>query len=156
MSELTARLFGSIRALAYSVNPQIADDLLQEGLLAMLLAINSYDERRGTVKTYVLACAKNRMLSSISRLSLQGGGVDSTEELEAVCESEYDFAKHERFARLCSAVENCLTEAERRVVGCYMTGRSYKETAQLLGITEKSVDNAMQRARKKLKREFEK
>jgi RNA polymerase sporulation-specific sigma factor len=52
-------------------------------------------------------------------------------------------------------MERCLTETERNVIGCYMTGRSYGEIAQTLGISVKSVDNAMQRSRKKLRREFD-
>jgi RNA polymerase sporulation-specific sigma factor len=153
MSELTSRLFPSIRSLAAAVNPKIADDLLQEGLLAMLTAINSYDSKRGSVKTYVLTCARNRMLSTVKQNSLLGGDSDCTDEIPET--DADDFAQRERFYELYSAMERCLTETERNVIGCYMTGRSYGEIAQTLGISVKSVDNAMQRSRKKLRREFD-
>ena len=51
-------------------------------------------------------------------------------------------------------MERQLTERERGVLTAYMTGMSYAEIAQSLEITEKAVDNAMQRARRKLRKEF--
>lgn len=151
-SELTARLFTSIRAMAMSVEPRIWDDLLQEGLLGMISAIGSYDPKRGSVRTYALACARNRMLSTVKQNSLQGGGVDPTEQLEDREESENDFGG--RLDELYEAMERVLTETERGVLACYMMGCGYGETSRRLGISVKSVDNALQRARRKLRKEF--
>lgn len=154
-TELTSRLFPSIRALAVSINPQISDDLLQEGLLGMLSAIGSYDENRGSVRTYALTCARNRMLSTVKQNSLLGGDVDRTDELEdKSADAQSEFEQRERFLELYSAMERCLTKAERDVLTCYMMGCSYAEIAKRLAVSVKSVDNAMQRARRKLRREF--
>jgi RNA polymerase sporulation-specific sigma factor len=151
-SELTARMFPSIRSLAMSINSRIWDDLFQEGLLGMLSAIGGYDERRGSFKTYALTCARNRMLSTVKQNSLLGGEEDRTAELAD--SADVDFERRERFYELYEAIDRVLTKNERECMECYMKGYSYRETAQRLGISIKSVDNAMQRARKKLRDEF--
>lgn len=154
-SELISRLFPYIRALAVSINPQISDDLLQEGLLGFISAIGSYDEKRGSVRTYALTCARNKMLSAVKQNSPLGGETDRAEELEdKAAEGESDFARRERLAEVYGAMERCLTETERNVLACYIIGCSYGEIAKRLGISSKSVDNALQRARRKLRREF--
>ena len=45
-------------------------------------------------------------------------------------------------------------DVEKSVVYSQMSGLSYTETAEKLGLTPKAVDNALQRARKKLKNVF--
>jgi RNA polymerase sporulation-specific sigma factor len=92
------------------------------------------------------------MLSTVKQNSLLGGGIDKTSELED--RADDDFERRERFYELCEAINRVLTKTERDCMECYMKGCSYRETAQRLGISEKSVDNAMQRARKKLRNEF--
>lgn len=152
-SELTSRMFPSIRSLALGIDPQIWDDLVQEGLLGMFSAIGSYDERRGRFKTYALACARNRMLSTVKQNSLLNSGDDKTDELPDKSQ-ESGIESREQFYALYNAVERLLSATERKVLECYMKGCSYSETARRLGISVKSVDNAMQRARKKLREEF--
>ena len=52
---------------------------------------------------------------------------------------------------LNSEISSALSPKEIRVFGLYLDGLSYKEIAEKLDVTEKSVDNAMFRIRKKLK-----
>ncbi|CDA72249.1 rNA polymerase sigma factor sigma-70 family [Ruminococcus sp. CAG:579] len=152
--ELTKRFFAPIRAAAVAIDQQISDDLLQEGLLAMLSAVGSFDEKRGSLRAYVMTCARNRMLSAVRRNKPLGGDYDGSEELEDKTEPAADDGAMELFRELYEAMERQLTERERGVLTAYMTGMSYAEIAQSLEITEKAVDNAMQRARRKLRKEF--
>ena len=150
-AELITRVSPTIRSLAHSIDPLVSEDLLQEGLLAALAAIEKYDPERGKAKTFFVQCAKNRMLNAVKRLRMIGGEGD--EELEKLPDPEE--AEKGRFDVLYSAIEKCLTELERETVSLYLAGLGYKEMAAALGISEKSVDNAMQRARRKLREEFE-
>ena len=149
---LIARVAPPIRALAHSIDPLVSEDLLQEGLMAALAAIEKYDPERGKAQTFLVQCAKNRMLSVVRRIKPIGGeGEDALDKLEDPTEAEKG-----RFDVLYSAIERCLSELERGTVSLYLAGLGYKEIADRLGISEKSVDNAMQRARRKLREEFEK
>lgn len=154
-AELIALILPSIRAMARGIDPQISEDLLQEGLLGALSAIGSFDPARGNARTYLLTCAKNKMLSSIKRNSLIGGYddrlIDKSDEVAAPLDEQ-----PQRLELLKEAIETQLTVYEREVVSLYLTGLSYREIAERLcsdnkNADRKSVDNAMQRARKKLR-----
>ena len=152
-AELVSVLLPSIRSMARALDPKISEDLLQEGLLGALAAIGDFDSGRGDAKAFLLTCAKNKMLSSIKRNSPIGGCGEESEELPEFTEAEA--AERERFEQLNSAMRSVLTKRERNVVELYISGLSYREIADVLGADRKSVDNAMQRARKKLRAELE-
>lgn len=57
----------------------------------------------------------------------------------------------ERHDALMRSVEKSLSDTERNVVLAYLGGSDYRTIAAKLGISEKSVDNALTRAKKKLK-----
>lgn len=151
-AELISRVLPPIRALAHSIEPSLSEDLLQEGLMAALAAIDRYDPSRGRAVTFFVQCAKNRMLTEVGRISPIGGGEEVIEEL---ADENADAGGDERFDALYAAIGSCLTPLERGVVSLYLAGLSYRETAAELSVSEKSVDNAMQRARRKLREEFE-
>ena len=151
-AELIARVLPPIRALAHSIEPSLSEDLLQEGLMAALAAIGRYDPERGRAQTFFVQCAKNRMLSEVARIA-PIGGTAGEETLETIpAEEETPSPRHEA---LYEAIGSCLTGLERGAVSLYLAGLSYREIAAELHISEKSVDNAMQRARRKLREEFE-
>lgn len=150
-AELIALLLPSIRAMAKGIDARISEDLLQEGLLGALSAIGEFDADRGNARAYLLTCAKNKMLSSIKRNSLIGGFDEQSGEIPAPASAGDEYARHERLELLKEAVETRLTIYERDVVSMYLGGLSYREIAERLGADRKSVDNAMQRARKKLR-----
>ena len=53
--------------------------------------------------------------------------------------------------RIKKMIGSVLSPLEAKVFGLYLDGRSYREIAEMLGIPEKSADNAVFRIRKKLK-----
>ena len=150
-AELISRVLPPIRALAHSIEPSLSEDLLQEGLMAALAAIGRYDAERGRAMTFFVQCAKNRMLTEVGRISpISGAGGETLESI-----ADEGSPDDGRFDELYAAIGNCLTGLERGTVTLYLAGLSYREIAAELGISEKSVDNAMQRARRKLREEFE-
>lgn len=152
-TELMIRLTHSVYALAIELDPLICEDLLQEGLMGALGAVNSFDPEKGSARTYLISCAKNRMYGALKRNSLIGGATDPESELSKVADEGQSHS--EQLERLRAAIKTCLTDYEREVVSLYLVGHSYSQIAERLGKDLKSVDNAMQRARKKLRTELQ-
>lgn len=146
-----------IKAEIFSSRESDTDDLCQEGLMGLLKAIASFDpEREIKFSTYAEVCIVNRMRNYTARCGVKTEKWQSLDELpedtvsaEETPESIY--INKEFFSELWFAVDNVLSEAEKQVLDLYIKGSSYRRIAALLGISEKSVDNAMQRARKKIR-----
>ncbi|MDO4864263.1 MAG: sigma-70 family RNA polymerase sigma factor [Ruminococcus sp.] len=145
-----------IKAAMFSASEADRDDLCQEGLMALLKAISSYDAgRNARFSTFAEVCIVNKMRSVRARA--ERGGVcenidDVSEEVLSEGETpESIYMNKEFFSELRRAVESELSGTERQVFDSVIRGASYRETASMLGITEKSVDNAMQRARRKIR-----
>lgn len=143
-AELIGILLPSIRAFSNRFDSLIREDLLQEGLLGALASIAEFDPEKGRAATFIIACAKNKMYSALKKNSYFGGSADDQEIAEVDDDSQYQ--------QLYDAIDSCLSPLEKRVVWCQLMGLSYRESAQRLAIDEKSVDNAMQRARRKLRK----
>ena len=133
-----------------------SEDLVQEGLMALLVAARTYGEDKGTAfRTYAYACARNRMISVWRRL----GGDPPTEqfpeehELQA-SEDTTDPAllllRREEGEMLRQHLQSLLTPVEFEVLMLYLGSYSYREIADRLHIGTKAVDNALQRLRRKL------
>lgn len=133
------------------------DDLRQEGLMALLKAVSTYRADKGArFSTYADVCISNQMRSFRARAGKGNAVCESLDEVPENSLSEEEtpesiLINKEFFSELWYAVENILSESERQTFTLVMRGVSYRETAEKLGITEKSVDNAMQRARRKIR-----
>lgn len=134
------------------------DDLRSEGLIALMKAISSYDPSRGAkFATFAEICVVNRMKSCKVRLKRNADKHESFDEeaageLSAEETPESIYLSKEFFSELWSSICSVLSASELRVFDLCVGGMSYKAVAQKLGITEKSVDNAMQRSRRKIKK----
>ena len=60
----------------------------------------------------------------------------------------------ENVSALENEMEKSLSSLENRVLHLYLEGNSYTEIAEILGKTPKSIDNALRRIRKKIKKYF--
>lgn len=162
--ELVVRYLYLIRSVAaeYKKSGLEPDDLIQEGLLGLLSAVNSYDETKGSAfKSYAGVCVKNKIVSAV-RTALSDKNkilndsvlLDDEAELSAdhLSEPEAVIISQEAEEGLYIAIEQNLTELEKKVLSLYLLGYSYAEISAEFGISEKACDNAMQRVRKKLKK----
>lgn len=146
-----------IKAGAYSVSGSDRDDLCQEGLMALLRAIAMYDAGRNVqFSTFAEVCIANQMRTFRAKSAKAPAVCDdpdgADEDLPSVEETpESIYFNKEFLSELRQAVETELSATERQVFEMVIRGASYKETATELGIAEKSVDNAMQRARRKIR-----
>ena len=146
------------RAAAYTCVGLEAEDLVQEGLMALLSAVHTYQiGAEASFLTYSGVCVRNRMVSVLRKV---GGGksvhaqdtVPLDSDLPAATLTVEDYGDlREECETLLRRVDTMLSSNERTVLYLFLSGLSYREIAERLGKTPKSVDNALQRVRHKLK-----
>lgn len=131
------------------------EDLRQECLIALLYAIHSYNPALGAnFRTYSSRCIKRRIASvlrsakSSKRLSMADyvsldSGCEIAQQQDWIQDVELRDIKERLFLRL--------SKTEGEVFRLYLAGLSYKEIAEKIGKSEKSVGNALRRIRGKLR-----
>lgn len=141
----------------YSSAQLESEDLLQEGLMALLSAVRIFREGEGVpFRSYAYACARNRMISALRQVggdSREELSLDSEEHRMPVSDSDDParlLLQREELADLCLRLRTVLTPVEYRVLMLYLGSYSYREIARKLNIETKAVDNALQRMRRKL------
>lgn len=159
-AELVARYLPRVRRIAAKyAGPLEAEDLVQEGLMALYRAVQSFqDDRAAAFSTYALRCIDN---ACISALRVQNAGhripegqlapLEEADDIAAPSPSpEQQLVEREQAAFLYRQVRKLLTDLEYRVWAAHMAGFSYADIAAKWELSPKSVENALSRARKKL------
>lgn len=151
------------QASRYPVSGLEAEDLVQEGLLGLVAAVKSYDPKKGaSFQTYCRLCATSKMRSGVDAASsghqkpLQDYvSMDSLEGQSAGSSEDGDpfsaYIRREQVRQLWQQIDTLLSPLEQEALSLYLSGHSYQEMANLLDSTPKAVDNALQRARRKLR-----
>lgn len=145
------------RAHTYSDNCSDLEDLTQEGLLALCNAIESFSCENGAkFSSFADACVTNRIRTAAAAIAKHKENdisviADENDIADADSSPENICLEKESDSRIRRKVESVLAPMEVKVFDLYFEGRSYREIAEILGISEKSVDNAIFRIRKKLK-----
>ena len=147
-----------IKSEIYANSAADSDDLHQEGMISLLKAIDAFDPTKGVkFSTFAEVCIVNRMrtLSKKSAKSTSFGeriGEDEAEDVLLVEETpESIYFYKEFFSELWKNICSVLSLTELNVLTHCVQGMSYRKKDEKLGMTEKAVDNAMQRARKKIR-----
>lgn len=137
------------------------DDLRQEAVIAFYSALMSYDSAISEVEfgLYAKVCICNRLVSQarIIKRRLTNSTVSyNAEDLLKYVASDGDPVKSlvevEEEQLLLKLIRDNLSDRENLVFRMYAAGMSASGIAQKLGVNEKSVNNAIYRIRKKLKR----
>jgi len=132
------------------------EDLLQEGMLGFLNAVRSFEaSREVSFRNYAAVCIQNRILSAVrSQASGKHAALNTalplTEILLAADDPQDIFSAREDAAALQDFLQQQLSDLERSVALLFLAGERYGQIAQTLGVSNKAVDNALQRVRKKL------
>ena len=163
---LVDRYFGLIRSVTskYKVSGLEPDDLTQEGLMGLMCAAKSFKTGGGaSFRTYAFLCIERRVISLLKR-SESGKDKALNDYISIDDESFFKmsggvnpedmYIGKEGLNTLDRVISECLSEKERKVLSLYLAGESYDETAMILNTDRKSVDNAMQRIRRKLKKQI--
>jgi RNA polymerase sporulation-specific sigma factor len=148
-----------------------SEDLIQEGTFGLLSAIKNFDPEDGSsFRTFAEHCIRMRLLSAIKSasrnkhfplndgISLEQLSEESSADLSALsenfrCNPEELVLARESKEELYAAFSRCLSRFEIKVLDLYLEGLSYREIAERLCKSAKSVDNAVQRIRHKLARD---
>lgn len=166
--ELTARYLSLIRAKAHPFRSSIleADDLCQEGLLGLFRAARSYKQSgEASFKTYAGVCIQNRIVAAyrasarqkniplnqfVSLNDEENSQLNIQVTNQAVTNPETLLIDRENLDMVNQRIRQSLSKLEQQVLFLYLSGQSYSEIAAQLAVCAKSVDNAIQRVRRKL------
>jgi len=146
------------------------EDIVQEGLIGLFKAIQSYKpDKQNSFKTFANMCIERQLITAIkssnrqkhiplnSYLSLNISAYDEDDEttlfetfdahqiedpLETITKKEY-------YETVETAIDKSLSDFEKQVLSRYIQGESYVQIAERLDAPVKSIDNAIQRIRKK-------
>lgn len=156
IAEVGRRYEPLVRSLARDCPPQEAEDVLQEGRLALLKAIEHYDPTRGvSFGTFAQTVCRHRMAAYLARtkrdLPVDEWALsvleDDTPGPEDVLVSREALAETMRLAR------SLMSDMEYKVWRLKVDGYNYQEIKVILDLDDdKSINNALARARRKLKR----
>lgn len=140
------------------------DDLIQEGMIGLFKAVQDYrPEKETSFRTFAGLCIDRQLYSAIqssnrqkhlplnSYVSLSQAG--EAEDLEGRWSEnpEAVVIDQERTRILKEEIRKALSPMENKVLTYYMQGYGYVKIAKLLGKNPKSIDNALQRIRGKIR-----
>ena len=149
------------------------EDIIQEGLIGLYKAIKDYKpDKQNSFKSFANLCIERQLITAIkssnrrkhmplnSYLSLNmtayenEDGNNETQVMDVletnIIEDPLDtITKKEYMSNVESVIDNSLSDFEKKVLNRYIQGESYVKIAEKLDAPVKSVDNAIQRIRKK-------
>ena len=146
------------------------EDIVQEGLIGLFKAVKNYNpEMQNSFKTFANLCIERQLITAIkssnrqkhmplnSYLSLNTTAYEDDEDSNLLdifdshqIEDPLDtITKKEYYKTVEVAIDKSLSDFEKKVLNRYMQGESYVQIAEKLDAPVKSIDNAIQRIRKK-------
>lgn len=147
------------------------DDTIQEGMIGLFKAIKSFDpEKQNSFKSFANICIERQLITAIkssnrqkhiplnSSLSLNTAAYDNEEDGVELMETFNNktvedpletIMKQEYLNEVEDAVNKNLSKFEKQVLDRFLKGESYVKIAKNLDSPVKSIDNAIQRIRKK-------
>jgi RNA polymerase sporulation-specific sigma factor len=142
-----------VDALADGCGAAQREDLVQEGVLAFLSAISSYRPERGaSFRTFASVCVKNWLISVLRRGAAQEELLreDDLPANWAAADPQDIVCARETVRHMREVIREQLSPLERNVLEHYLAGERYDRIARALRTSSKTVDNALQRVRRKL------
>lgn len=158
-AELISRYSGTVFAAAakYAGSADY-EELVSDGMVALLNAISHYNESKGSFRAFASVCISNGMKNTVDRASRRKARLDTETELETLTDTspspEELVILRESTNEMSEKMGALLTPLEKRCLDGVILGLSYGEISERLGIEKKSVDNAVARARAKLRAAF--
>ncbi len=155
-AELIVRFSPMVNSIACDLSERFeVEDLAQEGMFGLLSAIYGYDNSKGAkFSTFASVCVRNRIMNAIKSLSRQNSfTVDVLSDVIPDFSSDPQdiWSNREQSNNLADEFREKLSDFELEVLKLYLGGFSYNSISQKLGCTAKSIDNALQRIRRKLR-----
>jgi RNA polymerase sporulation-specific sigma factor len=150
-----------------------SEDLTQEGMVGLIKAVREYDAaKEASFRTFAEICIRSRLYSVLRAAArdkhsplnqsvpldtpfLDSNSYTSGTSHLAQRNPEEFLIDREHTAALLAGVRKQLSEFEAKILGYYLDGLSCREIAETVGKPPKSVDNAVQRIRRKVARQLQ-
>jgi RNA polymerase sporulation-specific sigma factor len=171
---IVRRYYGFVRlkASSYFLAGGDSDDLIQEGLVGLYKAVRDYrTDRESSFRNFAELCITRQIITAVktatrnkhaplnqyvSFSSSPAGAQDSDATLDellpgsTVHDPVNQVISSEELRALVTCISTALSELESRVLSLYLDGHSYEEVGRRIGCDTKTVDNALQRVKRKV------
>ena len=134
-----------------------SEDLIQEATFGLLKAIREFAPGRDAkFKTFAEVCIRNRIRSAVATASrskhapLNDSVPFDSPMLGTGASPEELYISREEEAERLTRLDQKLSPLERKILELFLHGLSYREISEQVGRPAKSVDNAIQRIRRKV------
>ena len=163
------------RARMYFIAGADAEDVIQEGMIGLFKAVRDYCSDRDTLfRTFAAVCINRQIITAIKTakrmkhgplnnsislnrpLEESGGEKDVIENILAapVSNPEEMILTQDTIDEITSAMSQILSKFELQVWQLYISGQNYTDIAEKTGKSPKSIDNALQRIKRKIAAEY--
>ncbi|MBQ3514211.1 MAG: RNA polymerase sporulation sigma factor SigH [Lachnospiraceae bacterium] len=153
-----------------------SEDIIQEGMIGLFKAIRDYSpENEATFFTFAKICIQRQLVNAVKastrkkhsplnsyvsfyepvQESKEVSVMDTIQAAESFSNPEKILLEHEKIESLEVGIKEKLSDLEQEVLILFLDGKSYGEIGVLLGKDAKSVDNAVQRIRNKIKKSID-
>jgi RNA polymerase sporulation-specific sigma factor len=170
------RNFVRAKARSYFLIGADREDIVQEGMIGLYKSIRDFrGDKQSSFKAFAELCITRQIITAIktatrqkhiplnSYISLDKPIYDEDSDRtlldvicgSQICDPEELIINQEEFVGLEDKMSEILSDLERKVLMLYLDGRSYQEIAVDLKRHVKSIDNALQRVKRKLERYLE-
>lgn len=175
---LIQRYISFVRAKArtYFLVGADKEDIIQEGMIGLYKAIRDYDvDKLSSFKAFAELCVTRQIITAIKTATRQkhiplnsyvsldkpiydeesdrtlldiiGGSIDVDPQELLISQEDYGTLEHK--------LSKLLSDLEKKVLQLYLDGRTYQEISEHLNRHVKSIDNALQRVKRKLEQLME-
>lgn len=165
---LVSRYHRLVRSCArpYFLTGGDSEDLLQEGMFGLIKAIREYDSSRdASFHTFVETCIRRRLYTVLKAAnSAKHSPLNQSVPLNpSLFDAGSSFAQvdpedllidREKATALLEEVRKQLSDFEVKILGYYLDGLTCREISETVSRPPKSVDNAIQRIRRKVARQL--
>ncbi|WP_042278192.1 RNA polymerase sporulation sigma factor SigH [[Clostridium] dakarense] len=168
--------FVKAKAKSYFLIGADKEDIIQEGMIGLYKAVRDFDgNKTNSFKCFAEICITRQIITAIktatrqkhiplnSYVSLNKPIYDEESErtlldiiaTSMVTDPEELIISKEELKRIESKINELLSELEQEVLELYLNGKSYQYIADRLERDVKSIDNALQRVKRKLEKHLE-
>ncbi len=163
-----------LKARAYFLIGADREDVVQEGMIGLYKAIRDYQQDKAMAfKTFAELCITRQMITAVknatrqkhiplnSYISLNRKAFEEDSDrkyvelatIDVISDPELVLIKKEEYNGIEDKMGEILSAFEWEVLSLYLNGKSYVEIAKKLNKSVKSVDNALQRVKKKVEKQ---
>jgi RNA polymerase sporulation-specific sigma factor len=171
---IVRRYYGFVRlkASSYFLAGGDSDDLIQEGLVGLYKAVRDYrTDRESSFRNFAELCITRQIITAVKTATRNkhtplnqyvsfsatpasaSDGEPTLDEVipgPSVDDPVSQVISSEELRALVGCLSTALSDLESRVLSLYLDGRSYEEIAGLIDCDAKTVDNALQRVKRKV------